>query len=33
MPPNKAGAGAEMFKESVLDFTYPSGKQWQEIVN
>ena len=28
MPPSKAGAGAQMFDQSVLDFTYPSGKEW-----
>jgi L-fuconate dehydratase len=30
MPPAKAGAGAEMFAQSVLDFTYPVGKEWVE---
>jgi hypothetical protein len=30
MPPAKAGAGAQMFDQSVLDFTYPSGKEWAE---
>ena len=28
MPPSKAGAGAEMFAQSVSDFTFPTGKQW-----
>ena len=28
MPPSKAGAGAEMFTQSVSDFTFPTGKQW-----
>jgi L-fuconate dehydratase len=28
MPPLEAGAGAEMFEQSVKDFTYPTGKEW-----
>lgn len=28
MPPLEAGAGAEMFAQSVKDFTYPTGKEW-----
>ena len=28
MPPSKAGACAEMFAQSVSDFTFPTGKQW-----
>lgn len=28
MPPLKPGAGAEMFEQSVIDFTYPTGKEW-----
>ena len=28
MPPLQPGAGAEMFKQSIADFTYPTGKEW-----
>jgi len=28
MPPLQPGAGAEMFEQSVKDFTYPTGKEW-----
>ena len=28
MPPQKPGAGAEMFTQSVSDFTYPTGREW-----
>ena len=28
MAPVEPGAGAEMFKQSVADFTYPTGKEW-----
>jgi L-fuconate dehydratase len=28
MPPLKPGAGAEMYEQSVADFTYPTGKEW-----
>lgn len=28
MAPLEPGAGAEMFKQSVADFTYPTGKEW-----
>lgn len=28
MPPLEAGVGAEMFEQSVKDFTYPTGKEW-----
>jgi hypothetical protein len=28
MPPTKPGAGAEMLKKSVEDFTFPTGKEW-----
>jgi L-fuconate dehydratase len=28
MAPTKAGAGAEMFSNSVADFTFPTGKEW-----
>jgi L-fuconate dehydratase len=28
MPPVEAGAGAEMFEQSIEDFTYPTGKEW-----
>ncbi|CAB4548122.1 MAG: fuconate dehydratase [Actinobacteria bacterium] len=31
MPPLAAGAGAEMFAQSVADFTFPSGKEWQAV--
>lgn len=28
MAPTEPGAGAEMFEQSVADFTYPTGKEW-----
>jgi L-fuconate dehydratase len=28
MAPTQPGAGAEMFEQSVKDFTYPTGKEW-----
>ncbi len=28
MPPLLPGAGAEMYEQSVKDFTYPTGKEW-----
>ena len=31
-PPSKPGAGAEMLKASLADFTYPTGPQWKDFV-
>ncbi|MSZ59264.1 MAG: fuconate dehydratase, partial [Actinobacteria bacterium] len=31
-PPAKPGAGAEMLKSSLADFTYPTGPQWKDFV-
>jgi L-fuconate dehydratase len=31
MPPTQPGAGAEMFAESIVEYTYPTGKAWISI--
>ena len=31
-PPSNPGAGAEMLKSSLADFTYPTGPQWKDFV-
>lgn len=31
MAPLEPGAGAEMYEQSVSDFTYPSGKEWVNV--
>jgi L-fuconate dehydratase len=31
MPPVQPGAGAEMFAESIAEYTYPTGKAWASI--
>lgn len=31
MPPTKAGSGGEMYAQSILDFTFPTGKEWANV--
>jgi L-fuconate dehydratase len=31
MPPTKAGSGGEMHAQSILDFTFPTGKEWANV--